>query len=39
MEVWVEFWAEMYGDVNYNADRMLVIDRIKKYDSRVASCV
>ena len=26
----VEFWAEMYGDVKYNEDGMLVIDRIKK---------
>ena len=26
----VEFCAEMYGDVKYNADGMLVIDRIKK---------
>ncbi len=30
-EVGVEFWAELYGDVKYNADGMLVIDRIKKY--------
>lgn len=30
-ELGVEFWAEMYGDVKYNADGMLVIDRIKKY--------
>lgn len=29
--VGVEFWAEMYGDVKYNKDGMLVIDRIKKY--------
>lgn len=29
-EVGVEFWAEMYGDIKYNADGMLVIDRIKK---------
>ena len=29
-ELGVEFWAEMYGDVKYNADGMLVIDRIKK---------
>lgn len=26
----VEFWAEMYGDVKYSADGMLVIDRVKK---------
>ena len=26
----IEFWAEMYADVKYNADGMLVIDRIKK---------
>ena len=26
----VEFWAEMYGDVKYSADGMLVIDRDKK---------
>ncbi|MCJ1259576.1 hypothetical protein MMC24_007415 [Lignoscripta atroalba] len=26
----VLFWAEMYGDVKYNADGMLVIDRKKK---------
>ena len=26
----MEFWAEMYADVKYNADGMLVIDRIKK---------
>ncbi|KAL8673974.1 MAG: hypothetical protein Q9168_001617 [Polycauliona sp. 1 TL-2023] len=26
----VEFWAEMYGDVKYSPDGMLVIDRIKK---------
>ena len=26
----VEFWAEMYGDVKYAADGMLVIDRRKK---------
>ncbi len=32
-EVGVEFWAEMYADVKYNADGMLVIDRIKKYGS------
>lgn len=31
-EVGVEFWAEVYADVKYNADGMLVIDRIKKYD-------
>ena len=30
MELGVEFWAEMYGDVKYNKDGMLVIDRIKK---------
>ena len=27
----LEFWAEMYGDVKYNKDGMLVIDRKKKY--------
>ncbi len=27
----IEFWAEMYADVKYNADGMLVIDRIKKF--------
>lgn len=27
----VEFWAEMYGDVKYSKDGMLVIDRKKKY--------
>lgn len=26
----IKFWAEMYGDVKYNADGMLVIDRVKK---------
>ena len=26
----ITFWAEMYGDVKYNADGMLVIDRKKK---------
>lgn len=26
----IEFWAEMYADVKYNTDGMLVIDRIKK---------
>lgn len=26
----VGFWAEMYGDVQYSADGMLVIDRKKK---------
>lgn len=26
----LEFWAEMYGDVKYSADGMLVIDRKKK---------
>lgn len=26
----IKFWAEMYGDVKYSADGMLVIDRIKK---------
>ena len=31
-DVGVEFWAEMYGDVKYSADGMLVIDRIKKYE-------
>ena len=31
LEEGVEFWAEMYGDVKYNAQGMLVIDRIKKY--------
>ncbi|KAL8919968.1 MAG: hypothetical protein Q9208_006536 [Pyrenodesmia sp. 3 TL-2023] len=25
-----EFWAEMYADVQYNGDGMLVIDRVKK---------
>ena len=30
-ELGVDFWAEMYGDVKYSADGMLVIDRIKKY--------
>lgn len=29
-ELGVEFWAEMYGDVKYSADGMLVIDRKKK---------
>ena len=29
-EVGVEFWAEMYGDVRYGSDGMLVIDRRKK---------
>ena len=32
-EVGVDFWAEMYGDVKYDAKGMLVIDRIKKYAS------
>ncbi len=27
----IEFWAEMYADVKYDADGMLVIDRIKKF--------
>ncbi len=31
----IKFWAEMYGDVKYNADGMLVIDRIKKYEDCV----
>ena len=26
----IEFWAEMYGDVKYDKDGMLVIDRKKK---------
>ena len=26
----ITFWAEMYGDVKYSADGMLVIDRKKK---------
>lgn len=26
----LEFWAELYGDVKYNSDGMLVIDRVKK---------
>ena len=30
-ELGVEFWHEMYGDVKYTADGMLIIDRIKKY--------
>lgn len=29
-ELGIEFWAEFYGDVKYNADGMLVIDRKKK---------
>ena len=29
-EMGVEFCAEMYGDVKYSADGMLVIDRVKK---------
>lgn len=29
--VGVEFCAEMYGDVKYSKDGMLVIDRIKKW--------
>ena len=29
-EVGVRFWAELYGDVEYSADGMLVIDRVKK---------
>ena len=29
-DVGVDFWAEMYGDVKYDANGMLVIDRIKK---------
>ena len=33
-EIGVEFWCEMYGDVKYNADGMLIIDRIKKYTAR-----
>ena len=35
--VGVEFCAEMYGDVKYSKDGMLVIDRIKKYVP--ANCV
>jgi len=27
----IQFWAEMYGDVKYNADGYLVIDRKKKW--------
>lgn len=30
-ELNIPFWAEMYGDVKYSPDGMLVIDRIKKY--------
>ena len=30
-EMGVDFCAEFYGDVKYNADGMLVIDRVKKY--------
>ena len=30
-EVGVDFWAELYGDVKYNTDGTLVIDRIKKW--------
>ena len=26
----VEFWAELYGDVKYSPDGLLVIDRVKK---------
>ena len=26
-----EFWGEMYGDVKYDREGMLVIDRVKKY--------
>ena len=37
-DIGIEFWAEMYGDVKYNADGMLVIDRIKKYVSSCLSC-
>ena len=29
-EVGVPFWAEMYADVKYDGDGMLVIDRKKK---------
>lgn len=31
LDLGVSFWAEMYGDVKYSADGMLVIDRKKKY--------
>ncbi len=31
----MEFWAEMYADVKYNTDGMLVIDRIKKFVSKL----
>lgn len=27
----IEFWAELYADVNYDSKGLLVIDRIKKY--------
>ena len=37
-EVGVDFWAEMYGDVKYSADGMLVIDRIKKWMSLTMKC-
>lgn len=30
IDLGVEFWAELYGDVKYNAQGMLVIDRKKK---------
>ena len=30
-DVGLTFWAEMYGDVKYSADGMLVIDRKKKW--------
>ena len=37
IDLGVEFWAELYGDVKYNADGMLVIDRIKKCAWRTVS--
>lgn len=30
IDLGIEFWAELYGDVKYDADGMLVIDRKKK---------
>ena len=33
----VEFAAELYGDVKYSADGMLIIDRVKKYELSFAA--
>ena len=29
-EAGVDFWVVLYGDVKYDADGMLVVDRVKK---------